>query len=433
MEIDIPALFAGRKQQVLSLARALHTEGSCPIVYGDRGLGKSSLALQGARMATGDVELLGRYRALEWEFGEDSEFVAFYVTCTDATRNTEALLQRVLNALSAVSLDESRQMKLLDRTRRTSFKLKLFEAQFEQRTAPQEKVDYSDKNVEEKLIEVATRHTSASGQPVLIIVDELDRVQDTQGLASFLKSYSSDGLKFMLVGIGQTLSSLISDHASIERIGIPVRVPKMEPQELMLIIEHAMGFLALQEIKRSFSAEATLYLAEVASGFPWFVHVLAQSALLGADDEGATRVTRRHVVEAINALSTNEYAQWFQERYHDAVRDSAPREIVLRAFAHWDDPLIPTSEVYRVLKERLGVRNPSAYKGHLCTDKYRRIFLPDQTRGRVRFSNELFKVFARLVESIYDGVDHRVAAAWDEEPDQAATTDQLPSSIQPIS
>ena len=45
-ELDDQALFAGRSAQVLELTQALHAEGSCPIIYGDRGLGKSSLALQ---------------------------------------------------------------------------------------------------------------------------------------------------------------------------------------------------------------------------------------------------------------------------------------------------------------------------------------------------------------------------------------------------
>ena len=45
-ETDRPALFAGRQSQVEQLARSLHTAGEIPIIYGDRGLGKSSLAIQ---------------------------------------------------------------------------------------------------------------------------------------------------------------------------------------------------------------------------------------------------------------------------------------------------------------------------------------------------------------------------------------------------
>lgn len=415
MEIDDPTRFAGRKEQILALAKALHTEGSCPIIYGDRGLGKSSLALQGARIASGDVELLGRHRAMNWEFGEDDEFLAFYVTCTDATSTTPALLQRVINAIGDTAIDETRQMQLMDKTSRKSFKLKLFEAQFERRYEPQEQATYAEKDLEERLVELATRHTSLTGQRVLVVIDELDRVKDTSGLASFLKSYSSDGLKFVLVGIAQNVSNLISDHASIDRIALPVEVPTMQHSELALIIDAAMEHLADQGIERRFSAEAMTYLAGVASGYPWFVHVLGQDALLQADEEGATRVTKEHVFGAIGSLATNRYAQPFADKYQTAVRDSPSREAVLRSFAYWYDRDIPTSQVYRVLRDDLGVRNPSAYKGHLCADNYGRVFLrpPFQDRGVVRFANEMFKVYVRLRHSLYEGLDENVTKAWE--------------------
>jgi hypothetical protein len=60
IELDDPALFVGRSQQVLELARSLHAEGSCPIIYGSKGLGKSSLALQAQRIAMGDQVTMNR-------------------------------------------------------------------------------------------------------------------------------------------------------------------------------------------------------------------------------------------------------------------------------------------------------------------------------------------------------------------------------------
>ncbi len=57
-EVELPAGFAGRKDQIRQLTDALLTDRSCPVIYGDRGLGKNSLALQLARIALGDTELL---------------------------------------------------------------------------------------------------------------------------------------------------------------------------------------------------------------------------------------------------------------------------------------------------------------------------------------------------------------------------------------
>ncbi|WP_445256596.1 hypothetical protein [Nocardioides aurantiacus] len=57
-ELEDPERFAGRERQVRELADALHVVGSVPLIYGDRGLGKSSLALQLRLIAMGDIELL---------------------------------------------------------------------------------------------------------------------------------------------------------------------------------------------------------------------------------------------------------------------------------------------------------------------------------------------------------------------------------------
>lgn len=54
--IEIPSRFAGRRDDIRELADALLTDGMCPVIYGEKGLGKSSLANQIERIALGDVE-----------------------------------------------------------------------------------------------------------------------------------------------------------------------------------------------------------------------------------------------------------------------------------------------------------------------------------------------------------------------------------------
>ncbi len=56
--MDLPAGFAGRRNEILQLADALVSVGTCPVVFGDRGLGKTSIGRQIERIALGDVELL---------------------------------------------------------------------------------------------------------------------------------------------------------------------------------------------------------------------------------------------------------------------------------------------------------------------------------------------------------------------------------------
>src|SRR6185312_8608949 len=83
VEISEPARFAGRAELVRRLIDVLHTDGLSAIVFGDRGIGKSSLAAQIERIALGDTELLSSIGEGARALSEDSRFIVLSVRCTD--------------------------------------------------------------------------------------------------------------------------------------------------------------------------------------------------------------------------------------------------------------------------------------------------------------------------------------------------------------
>jgi hypothetical protein len=99
--------------------------------------------------------------------------------------------------------------------------------------------------------------------------------------------------------------------------------------------------------------------------------------------------------------------------YLNIIRNSYQRELALRTFAGWTQPDIPTSEVYRILKTKLGVSSPSTYKTQLASREYGRVIFTPQFRnkGWVRFGNEIFKVYVRLRPSVYEDADTMVEQA----------------------
>lgn len=412
--LDDPFLFTGRRDQVIQLAQNLHVHGVCPIIYGSRGLGKSSLALQTRRIAMGDVTLLEDYEARQWAVGEDETYLSFYVPCTDSMEDTTSVLQRVINSFSSITIDESREpSQLVDKTTTRRITLKPFQAETVRRLkVPDPAPTHGDLAIDEKLLDIASRLSEAYDQRILVIIDELDLVRDTSGLASFIKNVSSIDLKFLLVGIGQNVSSLVSDHLSMERIAVPIQMPIMTEAELIQIIDRAMERLAEEGLEYSFNRSSARMLARLASGFPWFVHVLGQSALKIAHGANRSIVIPDDVDAAVNSLIDNSFAQRFKDMYRAAVGESPKREVTLRTFAIWPSQDIPTSEIYRVLK-RLHITNPSSYVSHLTSYSHGPIFLrpPLQRRGYLRFANEMFKVYVRVRRPIFD-VDELIQDAW---------------------
>jgi hypothetical protein len=415
-ELDEPGLFTGRAQQVKALCDALHGRGTCPIIYGDRGLGKSSLALQMRRVAMGDLRLLASYKAESRGFMPDQGFVTFYIPCTDAIRDRTRLLRAMISAAQdLVGEPRRKELVLVDRSTKRRMSLKAITLESTRRYE-QQKQDIVKRQItdEERLALLCETIATAYGQRVLFIVDELDRVRDKSGLASFLKSFTTQHVKFLLVGIAHNISDLLTDHASLERRLVPVRVPRMPTDELMQIVDRAMSHLQASGLPYDFEPQAKSRLARIAGGFPWFVHVLGQAALLEASGQGERVITEAMLAQTVLGVVHNQFAQKFSDDYQNAVRDSAQRETVLRAFAHWDDSDIPTRDVYRVLRNQLDVKNPSQYRHHLCSEGFGRVLITPsyQQRGLVRFRNEMFKVYVRLRPSLYGGTDEEVEAAF---------------------
>ena len=417
-EVDDPDFFAGRASQVKQLTDALHVTGSSPIIYGARGLGKTSLAVQMKYIAMGDNELLESLNILDRALPETNQYLTFFVTCTDSTRNFDGLVQLLINAAEETDFTEGergrRASRLSGRTLSRKVSFKVFQAE-SIKTYEREKSrpSYLALSLTEKLQKLIRILVESYNQPVLFIVDELDRLRSTRGLASFIKATSGEDAKFMLVGIASSIGNLLTDHQSIERSLVPVRLPPMNEGELYEIVEKAEAYLNDEGIEITFDHFATLKLVKYASGFPWFVHVIGQSALLLVEDSNRKVVLEPDVVQAVDSITRNQFAQQFSDMYRNIVRNSYQREMVLRAFASWHGIDIPTSEVYKVLKSELGVTNPSVYKGQLTSPSYGRVIHTPQFRNRawVRFSNEMFKIYCTLRPSIYNDVDANVRDA----------------------
>jgi Cdc6-like AAA superfamily ATPase len=257
-EIIDPAIFAGRKNEVSQLVDALMIDGSCPVIYGDRGLGKTSLALQLERIALGDVQLLQDLDLLDRILGESDHFVTVYLACADHMRTSRAIFQSLINeAESHATLDDLMlERSPVQREATRTLKLKFYEAQTKSTYTRDRATSYGSLNIDERLLAVLETLHIQCGKPVLLITDEIDRIENTSGLAGFIKNHCSEWLKVVLVGIAQNISTLLADHQSIERKIVPVRVNRMTKIELRDIIQKTEKQLNDADIHISFSSEA---------------------------------------------------------------------------------------------------------------------------------------------------------------------------------
>lgn len=414
-EIFDPHEFAGRKKQIENLVDELLSDGSVPILYGDRGLGKSSIALQIERIALGDVQLLSELKLKNRALPERDRYVTIYLACSEIMKTCRALFQSIVNNAEGYSslqeIAESRQADSYEIERR--LKLRIYESSTKSSYTSSGGPSYSKLTIDEKLHAVLESVHRKFKKPVLVILDEIDRIRDTNGLGGFLKNNNKGWLKFLLVGVGENISSLIADHNSIDRKAVPLPVEKMESWERVQILEYAEQALAESNVNIRFDDLAKDIISLKSDGFPWFVHLLGRESLLAAWDEERDLVMADDVFTAITGLAKNRFAQQFSDTYTKAVGDSIHREILLRLMARWRGDNVPTQDIYRAAK-KMGLSNPSQCAKQLTQEKYGGTMIrnPEPLKNVTRFRNAMFKQYINLRQSIYENVDERIEKVW---------------------
>lgn len=265
--IDHQDLFSGRSQQLLGLNNIVADTGRHAIIFGERGVGKTSLAAVAAEIQSARQQLCLRVNC-----DQTDTFASIWTKVIDEV-NARALLQSwrwgdpgresVTRAIELLSHDEITP----DRVRHF---LRI-------------------------LTDVA---------PTVVVLDEFDRLAEREtsaAVADTIKTLSDQLVPatLVLVGVADTVDSLIAQHQSVERALGQVRMPRMTPDEIAGIYSTGFGRTELR------IGESTLRrLTVMPQGLPHFAHLLgleaATPAILEDRDEVSDEDVRHSVEEAVD-------------------------------------------------------------------------------------------------------------------------------------
>ncbi|HTC91638.1 MAG TPA: ATP-binding protein [Bryobacteraceae bacterium] len=242
--IDSKDLFAGRLRQIDKLMGAIFQRGAHAIIFGERGVGKTSIA-----------NLLYDMLVL----GGQSGYQRARINCSDSM-GFDMIWASVFRQL-ATTID-GEQIYLHD-------------------SVP---VGATSENIRELL-------DSLDG-PSLIIIDEFDRVSDSSTkilMADTIKTLSDNSTKatIILVGVADSIQELIAEHRSIDRSLIQVEMQRMSKAELIEIIDK--GLARCQEL--AISPEVKMRIGDYSQGLPSYTHLLAREACLQAVQTDRLSVT----------------------------------------------------------------------------------------------------------------------------------------------
>lgn len=114
--------------------------------------------------------------------------------------------------------------------------------------------------------------------PGLIVIDELDRLADDDALtllADTVKALSDHAVRstLVLVGVARSMAELIGEHESIARAVVKIHMPRMSMDELREIMERGC-----EKCQLTATADAVNHIAVLSRGLPHFTHLLGLHA-----------------------------------------------------------------------------------------------------------------------------------------------------------
>lgn len=287
-------LFAGRYDQIQKLQNTIAQRGAHAIVYGERGVGKTSLA---------------NVAPIAYCVHHDAPMesvVPARINC-DGTDSFDALWRKVFQSIELSSSHapigflqtaEHETMSLLEWLGDTD--------------------EFTPGKVQRVL------KSFGDDFQFIVTLDEFDRLPNGEVprlMADTIKSLSDNQVRatIVVVGVGDSVPALVQGHESVGRHLIEVPLPRMDRNEVERIVTDRLKLLDEMEIESS----ALKTISLVCTGLPYFTHLLGQNAVYNALNGWNDRILDADVTTAMGrAIEDSE--REMKQAYYAATQSRQP-------------------------------------------------------------------------------------------------------------
>jgi Cdc6-like AAA superfamily ATPase len=355
--IDDDKLFAGRLDQLNDILDAVYEEGGHAVIFGERGVGKTSLArIVNKKIAPVISNLSVRHISC----GTEDDFFTIWG--------------------NAFNDFEAGDMRPVDYFRQSGNPYEVYNA-------------LNDLN---------------QSQYNLFIFDEFDRIADKKTLhlmGDLIKHFSNNAINvtIIVVGVGDTLMELFAGHASISRCCAQIKMPRMSPDELREILTER-----IPKIGFSIESKVDEAIVKLSQGMPGYVHLLGQLSLKNAIVRRSKTVTMDDFGFALSqALEKADYEtrQDYYKAISSANKDNKYKEVLLACALAKSNELGyfyagDVKEPYSLIRKRsMDIPNFAPNLNNLCQPERGPALVKsgEKKRYQYRFNNPLLQPLAVMI------------------------------------
>jgi Cdc6-like AAA superfamily ATPase len=273
-----PQMFAGRRESLESLISAVEDQKSHVVLFGDRGVGKTSLLRMLSRAA------------------KDANYIVVYYSCgatSDFTETFRAVAADIPllyhSSISPISMNTEVGRSLLDLLGPGKLTPRL----------------------------IGDAAAKIVGTRVLVVLDEFDRTESPEfrrDVAELIKTLSDVSARLHLVigGVAADLNDLMEHIPSIRRNVAAVRIGPMPDDEVRALVDNGSRLSGVK-----FEPGAIDLIVSAARGSPYLTSLLSHVAGMLALDAGRLTVALDDVAQALDDVI-------------DDFRSRIPRQLALQ-------------------------------------------------------------------------------------------------------
>jgi len=293
--ISRESLLFGRENEVKRLIGKISSPGGHAVLFGDRGVGKTSLA---------------NIVSLHYKELNGSEKV--YTHSCNPDDDLKSIMRMTLLRYG-VDINIKQKSTTHGDNKKAKIQIPVAGAELASNMSHTETIQPTyDTLMPSYIVDTLGKHKG------LLIIDEVDVLENSRvihELAILIKQLSDNGavFKIMLVGIARTVQGLMHGHKSAGRAFIEVKLNRLNERELRNIIIEGGERLGL-----SFEDEVILHIAIISAGYPYFTHLIALKCAEEAVLDNRKTINIKHLPLAL-VQAADDAESSLRSIYQDAI------------------------------------------------------------------------------------------------------------------